>query len=161
MANMKINQLCGRCTRKEGDAECLICDRGSRFIEARRGPDVRYDLYCKGDFATARDVLNRLSNPFAIKKVIFNEPVTVVMWADGTKTIVRCQENDIYDPEKGMAMAIAKKALGNKGNYCEVFKKWVPEEKVDREFTFEGIIDGSLFKGIEINGGTISFDVKR
>ena len=28
-------------------------------------------------------------------------------------------------------MAISKKALGNKGNYCEVFKKWLPEEEVE------------------------------
>ena len=28
-----------------------------------------------------------------------------------------------------MAMAISKKALGNMGNYCEVFKKWLPEEE--------------------------------
>ena len=26
-------------------------------------------------------------------------------------------------------MAISNKALGNKGNYCEVFKKWLPEEE--------------------------------
>ena len=63
-----------------------------------------------------------------IKDVIFNEPATIVMWSDGTKTVVKCQEGENYDPEKGMAMAISKKALGNKGNYCEVFKKWLPEE---------------------------------
>lgn len=66
-----------------------------------------------------------------IKKVIFNEPATVVLWEDGTKTIVKAGEGDIYDPEKGLAMAIAKKALGNQGNYYEVFKKWLPEEKYD------------------------------
>lgn len=65
---------------------------------------------------------------FAIKNVYFNDPVTVVLWKDGTKTIVRCDENDIYDPEKGLAMAFAKKALGNKGNYFNQFKKWIPEE---------------------------------
>ena len=64
-----------------------------------------------------------------IKDVIFNEPATIVMWSDGTKTVVKCQEGENYDPEKGMAMAISKKALGNKGNYCEVFKKWLPEEE--------------------------------
>lgn len=64
-----------------------------------------------------------------IKKVYFNDPVTVVLWEDGTKSIVRTCADDIYDPEKGLAMAIAKKALGNKGNYYEVFKKWLPEEK--------------------------------
>lgn len=63
-----------------------------------------------------------------IKKVYFNDPVTVVLWEDGTKTIVRAGENEIYDPEKGLAMAIAKKALGNQGNYYNVFKKWLPEE---------------------------------
>lgn len=64
-----------------------------------------------------------------IKDVIFNEPATIILWSDGTKTVVKCQEGEGYDPEKGMAMAISKKALGNKGNYCEVFKKWLPEEE--------------------------------
>lgn len=64
----------------------------------------------------------------AIKKVIFNDPATIVFWADDTKTVVKCQDDDIFDPEKGLAMAISKKALGNKGNYCNEFKKWLPEE---------------------------------
>ena len=68
-----------------------------------------------------------------IKNVIFNEPATIVIWSDGTKTVVKCQEGEGYDPEKGLAMAISKKALGNKGNYCEVFKKWLPEEEVETE----------------------------
>ena len=72
-----------------------------------------------------------------IKNVIFNEPATIVLWADGTKTVVKCQEGEGYDPEKGLAMAISKKTLGNKGNYCEVFKKWLPEEEeVNDERTF-------------------------
>lgn len=65
----------------------------------------------------------------SIKKVIFNKPATIVFWEDGSKTVVKCQDGDIYDPEKGLAMAISKKALGNQGNYCEVFKKWLPEEE--------------------------------
>lgn len=63
-----------------------------------------------------------------IKKVHFNDPVTVVLWTDGTKTIIRCQDGDIYDPEKGLAMAIAKKALGNMSNYYNAFKEWLPTE---------------------------------
>ena len=63
-----------------------------------------------------------------IKKVIFNDPATIVFWSDGKKTVVKCGERDIYDPEKGLAMAIAKRALGNEGNYYELFKKWLPKE---------------------------------
>lgn len=74
------------------------------------------------------------TNPFTIKKVIFNNPATIVFWADGTKTVVKCSEDDFYDAEKGLAMAISKKALGNQGNYYETFKKHLPEEEeVDDE----------------------------
>lgn len=58
-----------------------------------------------------------------IKKVIFNNPATIVFWADDTKTVVKA-ENEEFDPEKGLAMAIAKKALGNKGNYFNKIKEW-------------------------------------
>lgn len=63
-----------------------------------------------------------------IQNVIFNDPATIVFWSDGTKTVVKCQENEVFDPEKGLAIAISKKFLGNKGNYCNEFKKWLPEE---------------------------------
>ena len=63
-----------------------------------------------------------------IKKVVFNDPATVVMWSDGTKTVVKCQPGDDYSKETGLALCIAKKYLGNKGNFNEVLKKWIPEE---------------------------------
>ena len=64
-----------------------------------------------------------------IDKVIFNAPATIVIWANGEKTVVKCKEGEGYDPEKGLAMAIAKHALGNQGNYYDVFKKWVPKKE--------------------------------
>lgn len=68
-----------------------------------------------------------------LKKVIYNDPATIVFWSDGTKTVVKAQSGDIFDPEKGLAMAIAKKACGNKGNYYNGFKKWLPKEQVGKE----------------------------
>jgi len=62
-----------------------------------------------------------------IKDVIYNDPATIVFWEDGTKTVVKCK-NEKFDPEKGLAMAFSKKMLGNKGNYYNIFKKWLPEE---------------------------------
>lgn len=63
--------------------------------------------------------------PLSIKDVIFNPPATIVLWADGTKTVVKAQGLDGFDPEKGLAMAISKKALGNKGNYYNTFGKYI------------------------------------
>ena len=62
-----------------------------------------------------------------IKNVKFNPPATIIFWTDNTKTVVKCKGED-YDPEKGLAMCICKKVLGDKGNYYEVFKKWLPKE---------------------------------
>lgn len=67
----------------------------------------------------------------SIKKVIFNDPATIILWNDGTKTVVHCGENDVYDKEKGMAMAIVKHLMLNKGNFNELFKKYIPELKED------------------------------
>ena len=66
-----------------------------------------------------------------IKDVIFNNPATIVLWKDGTKTVVKCQEGDTYSKELGLAMCIAKKYLGNKGNFNEEFKKWIPDESIE------------------------------
>jgi len=66
-----------------------------------------------------------------IKKVIFNDPATIVIWGDNTKTVVKCQPGDKYDKKLGLALCLSKKLLGNKGNYNEVFKKWI--DKPDEE----------------------------
>ena len=66
-----------------------------------------------------------------IEKVIFNNPVTIILWEDGTKTVVKLQSDDpaAFDKEKGLFMAITKKALGNEGRYYEELKKYLKEEK--------------------------------
>lgn len=60
-----------------------------------------------------------------IKDVIFNNPATIVFWVDGSKTVVKCQPGETFDPEKGLAMAISKKVLGNDYGYYETFAKHV------------------------------------
>ena len=74
------------------------------------------------------------AKPFpSIKKVHFNDPVTVVLWDDGTKTIVRTQNGEMFDPEKGLTMAITKKVLGNKGSYYDEIKKWTGPYMKERD----------------------------
>lgn len=61
----------------------------------------------------------------SIKNVIFTPPATIVYWSDGSKTVVKCSEKDVFDPEKGLAMAIAKRCGGNKGSYYREIQNWV------------------------------------
>ena len=94
--------------------------------------------YCENDIAVTKEYVNNIygvgghipETYFKIEKVIYNDPATIVFWKDGTKTVVKACEDDEYDPEKGLAMAISKKALGNKGNYYETFKKALPKKDI-------------------------------
>lgn len=64
-----------------------------------------------------------------IRKVIFNDPATVVLWSDGTKTVVKCGPEDTYDMEKGLAMAIVKKMAGNDNRFHKIFKQYTKKKK--------------------------------
>lgn len=67
-----------------------------------------------------------------IKKVIFNPPATIVFWKDGSKTVVKAQ-NAEYDPEKGLAMAIARHYLCDVcglERYDGVFNRYLPKDKI-------------------------------
>lgn len=48
-----------------------------------------------------------------VKKVIFSGPKTIVLWADGTKTIVSCGAGDTYDYYAGFCAAVVKKLFGS------------------------------------------------
>ena len=73
------------------------------------------------------------------KEIIFNYPATIVNWKDGTKTVVRCQEGDEFDPEKGIALCFMKKALGNKGNFNNILKKEVSKYSESKRIAAIGI----------------------
>ena len=60
-----------------------------------------------------------------IKEVIFNDPAVIVKWKDGTKTVVKCQKGEKFDPEKGLALALVKYFMGNIGYYNTIFKDWI------------------------------------
>ncbi len=70
-----------------------------------------------------------------ITKVIFNDPATIVFWRDGSKTVVTCNPDDIFDPEKGLAIACMKKMFDNKGFYNDIFRKWLPEKEKEETIT--------------------------
>jgi hypothetical protein len=68
-----------------------------------------------------------------IERVIFSGNKTIMLWKDGTKTIVTCQEGDEFDKEKGLALCIIKYIFGNIGYYNEIFKRLGQNENPKKE----------------------------
>ena len=145
---------------------------GTAKVSYRSLYDIRNDAEVPRN--TYRNILNStygigsLRIP-EIKNVIFNDPATIIFWEDGTKTVVKCQDGDEFDPEKGLAMAIVKKAYGNKGSYCNKMKKWLPKEEpvdtnsslrsifVPKDFTF--IVDNDKFSKSFMKGISDALDI--
>lgn len=101
------------------------------------GWHIRYGSYekvpCKRsrqstERAKKNDIVKFGMCSVSIRKVIFNDPATVVLWSDGTKTVVKCGPEDKFDTEKGLAMAIVKKMAGNDNSFHKVFKQY-PKKK--------------------------------
>lgn len=61
-----------------------------------------------------------------IKRVIINEPAVIILWSDGEKTIAKCEDMDTFDAEKGFAIALAKKFVGNE-RFRNMLEKYVWE----------------------------------
>lgn len=98
---------------------------------------------------------------FKMRKVVFNDPATIIIWEDGTKTVVKCGKDEIFDPEKGLAMAISKRALGNKGNYYEIFKKLLPKEITVKEYSILYKISESTVRRMIKDGDLHAYKSKK
>lgn len=70
-----------------------------------------------------------------IRKTVYSPPATVVFWSDGSKTVAKCAPHEQYDREKGLAIACAKKLLGE--GYADAFKEF--REPVNRVLSWDEV----------------------
>lgn len=94
------------------------------------------DIKATCDFIRNHREMRRKSsnkNCFEPKKVIFNGPATIVMWGDGTKTIVKRREGEPDDKEKAIMYCILKKLCGNKATMDRYLKLFLKEEESNEE----------------------------
>lgn len=101
----------------------LIADRGGNL-------SIRYGGLNAGKKSASA------ANTAAIKDVIFAPPATIIYWSDGSKTVVKCSEKDVFDPEKGLAMAIQNWVEKSGKKYpgkTATQKKAAPKSNPDRE----------------------------
>ena len=111
-----------------GGAQGRVLDREGRLgkrllVLLSGGSDKRgrfmnvFDELIKG----LESIMNAITGGnLAIEKAIFNDPATIVIFSDGTKTVVKCQEGDTYDKRTGLLLCCAKRLFGNTGRYNDI-----------------------------------------
>lgn len=72
-------------------------------------------------FSTSIAISNRIPE---VKKVIWNDKACIVIWKDGTKTVVKCQEGDDWSGEVGLMAAFSKKLFGNDNTFNKIINRY-------------------------------------
>lgn len=64
----------------------------------------------------------------SVNRIIFNDPATIVFWNDGTKTVVKCQKGQTFNPYFGLCAAMAKKLYGSNSMLNRIVDTYYKEE---------------------------------
>ena len=92
--------------------------------------DIMFDKIILGKFSlTNKDKLD----PSSIEKVIFNPPATIVLFKDGSKTVVKTTKGDKFDHELGFLYAMAKHIFPRRNQFKKFIEKWKEESKKEKE----------------------------
>lgn len=103
-------------TRAFNDLDCYSCYIGRKngkskdLYDAWLTTQLRDDELLKNaEPPTIYGGYVNLNHP---AKAIYNPPATIVIWPTGGKTVVKCCENDIYDPMMGFLLCCLKHYIG-------------------------------------------------
>ena len=94
----------GRCKNKDNGFDSIIYQMEKKRKFAERGTDEMKNV--------------------DVKKIIFSCPKTIVLWNDGTKTIVSMSKDETnFDPEAAFCAAYTKKMFGTNSKIKRIIKE--------------------------------------
>ena len=96
------------------------------------GADIKYvvnDISSDEYLKVLRQYSSDVEFRTGIKKVIFNGPATIIIWVDGSKTVVKCAEGDVYSKFSGLAIAMCKRMYGT--DFKRIFNHFIPKEETE------------------------------
>ena len=146
---------------KLGDTVIKTCGMGEGLewkVDAIRCHDctsVCYNLTRPGTGATITNISESYLIPakkeekekpvmdkrYKVKKILYHGPATIVYWADGEKTVVKCMESDTFDPMAGFCAALAKRVYGSTGAVKQIIKASNYEDSQALPFQGESVKD--------------------
>lgn len=94
---------------------------------------TRYDQICR--------LLEMQTIDESIKKVIFNGDRTIILWKNGTKTVVKCADDEEFDYYSGFCAALAKKIFGSTAKAQRFMESKMVDQNSKEDKIFNSIQD--------------------
>jgi len=114
----------------DGDKKHLSFD--SRYVNAISSAIDYNQMYRRAEMKTIKD---------GIEKVIFNGDRTIIIWSSGTKTIVKCADDENFDYYSGFCAAVTKKIFGSTTNAQRFMESKMVDQSVREEKSFNSLQD--------------------
>ena len=70
-----------------------------------------------------------IPHAYRVKRIIYNDPATIVFWDDGTKTVVKRGEKETFNKYTAFCAALAKKMYGNNSQVNKIVNSGLDETK--------------------------------
>lgn len=104
-----------------GLRSCKTLYQGLKKFQDKQAEDtVEYTKELRNKLIGGTDEMKNVD----VKKIIFNGPKTIVLWTDGTKTIVSMSKDETnFDPEAAFCAAYTKKMFGTNSKIKRVIKE--------------------------------------
>ena len=100
----------------------LVDEQGKKFSEITLADNEMTVLIQEGFKKVLTEQL--FKNRMGILKVVFNNPMTIVWFDDGTKVAVKVSKDDTFSEEVGVAMAVIKKYFNGRSNFKKFLEQW-------------------------------------
>lgn len=81
----------------------------------------------------AREELERSIKKYTPKRIVYNNPATIVFWNDGTKTVVKCSETEIFSEYYGFLACLAKKIYGTNSGINRIIRNFADFPKKEEK----------------------------
>lgn len=107
--------------------------------------DAAYRMY-KTAFTFEYKEDKNLDN--VIRKVQINEKkkVVTIVWKDGEVTMAKCGPNDMWDPEKGVLVCVAKRFFNSNTQFSKWLKSVIPEPEEETKSLLDQIVENVVNK---------------
>lgn len=112
----------------QGIVQRCYHDKVGVKIDGCKNPESEFGVFWFREESLAVIPTNAIRDD-AIRQIIFSGPKTIVIWSDGSKTIVSCSKDDTYDSYTGFCAAVAKKMFGSTSQVKKIIEKCAKEGK--------------------------------
>ena len=105
---------------------------GKITFSTTSNPHIAMNPYYDASVEDVRRFLKTITgDTYTPRKIIFNDPVSVVFWQDGTKTIVRRTKGEKFNKYTAFTAALAKKIFGNNTRVNAIVKSGIDQKEKD------------------------------